>query len=87
MVLSQYIFYLFIEHFFLLLPNLDCEAKVSLPEAIKLDKDFVLILTYSKPHEPKVIIQKDSTGDYAAMITLFPDLEFAEFKTEVILNL
>jgi len=50
-----------------------------------LDKDFVLTLKYSQPHEPKVVIESDGKGGHAAMITLFPHLEFRETKAEVFL--
>jgi hypothetical protein len=48
-----------------------------------LEKDFVLLVGYTKPHEPKVVIEEDGKGSYAAMLTLFPHLEFADVKTEV----
>jgi len=51
---------------------------------MSLDKDFVLLIGYSQPHEPKVVLEDNGKGSYAAMVSFFPNLAFAETKTELI---
>jgi len=59
-------------------------ASVKLDEGVtELTKDFVVLISYSKPHEPKVVLEEDGKGNYAAMISLFPHLEFLDAKSEV----
>ena len=60
-------------------------ASIGLDRGItELTKDFLVMLTYNNPHEPKVLLEEDGKGSYAAMITLFPHLEFTDSKTELI---
>jgi len=51
---------------------------------MSLDKDFVLLIGYSQPHEPKVVLEDNGKGSYAAMVSFFPNLAFAETKTELV---
>jgi len=58
-------------------------ASIGLDRGVtELDKDFVLLIGYTNPHEPKVVIEEDGKGSYAAMLSICPHLEFADVKTE-----
>ena len=59
-------------------------ASIGLDRGVtELTKDFLIQIAYANPHEPKVLLEEDGKGSYAAMITLFPHLEFTDSKTEV----
>lgn len=53
---------------------------------VAMDKDFVLLVEQSNPHEPRVAIEKDSApgGYFAGMVTLFPHFEFDNVPSEVV---
>ena len=60
-------------------------ATIGLDDGVtELTKDFVVLITYATPHEPKVVVEDNGKGSYAAMITLFPHLQFADTKCEFI---
>ena len=60
-------------------------ASIGLDHGVtELTKDFLVLVGYTNPHEPKVVLEDNGKGSYAAMVTLFPHLEFGETKCELI---
>jgi len=53
-------------------------------EVTALEKDFVLLISYAKPHEPKAVLEENEKGSCVIMISLFPHFEFPETKTELV---
>ena len=49
-----------------------------------LDKDFVLLVTTSEPHRPRLAIEKGADGSHACMVTLAPKFQLDECKCELI---
>ena len=48
-----------------------------------MDRDVIITIEVSQPHEPRVWIE-EYNGSYAAMVTLFPHIEFRDVPVEVI---
>jgi len=60
-------------------------ASIGLDRGVtELTKDFLVVVGYTNPHEPKVVLEDNGKGSYAAMVTLFPHLEFGETKCELV---
>ena len=49
-----------------------------------MTKDLIVMIEVLAPHEPRVCLEEDEEGNLAAMVTLFPRLNFREVLVEVV---
>ncbi len=51
--------------------------------SVAMDKDVIVNIEVSQPHEPRVCLEEHE-GSLAAMVTLFPHLQFQDVPVEII---
>tara|TARA_R110002050_G_C8706047_1_gene495212 strand:- start:204 stop:692 length:489 start_codon:yes stop_codon:yes gene_type:complete len=49
-----------------------------------MDKDVIVNIEVSQPHEPRVCFEVNEKGSLAAMVTLFPKFQFQDVRTEIV---
>jgi len=50
----------------------------------QMDKDLIVNIEVSQPHEPRVCLELNEKGELAAMVTLFPQFQFRDVPCEII---
>jgi von Willebrand factor A domain-containing protein 5 len=50
----------------------------------QLHEDFIVNIEVAKPHEPRVCLEINENGDLAAMVTLFPHIQFRDVPCEIL---
>ena len=49
-----------------------------------MSKDLIVNIEVSAPHEPRVCLEVNESGDLAAMVTLFPHFQFQDVPAEIV---
>uniref|UniRef100_A0A7S4NVN2 von Willebrand factor A domain-containing protein 5A n=1 Tax=Paramoeba aestuarina TaxID=180227 RepID=A0A7S4NVN2_9EUKA len=49
-----------------------------------MTNDFIVNIEVSQPHEPRVCLEVNESGDLAAMVTLFPHFQFRDTPAELV---
>ena len=52
--------------------------------AERMDKDVIVNVEVSEPHQPRVVLETNEEGSLAAMVSLFPHFQFANNPVELV---